>query len=167
MKKIFFLILFGVIIVFKGYKVQAQDAKFKALIVYNFTKLLDWPDKSGDFVIEVVGNAELAKELADFTQTRKVAGVQNIVVNKVLPENVSNAQIIIVGLTESDKLSDIIAKAGSRNVLIVTEKKGLIKKGAGISLMKENGAWQFQFDENNIKKYGLKISADFRELGVQ
>ncbi len=118
-------------------------------------------------MIEVVGNAELAKELADFTQTRKVAGVQNIVVNKVLPSDVSNAQIVIVGLTESDKLENIIAKAGSRNVLIVTEKKGLTKKGAGISLMKEKGTWQFQFDENNIKKYGLKISADFRELGVQ
>jgi hypothetical protein len=167
MKKIFFLILFGVIIVFKGYEVRAQDAKFQSLIIYNFTKLLDWPDKSGDFVIEVVGNAELAKELTDFTQSRKVAGVQNIVVKKVLPADVSNAQIVIVGLTESDKLGDIISKVGSRNVLIVTEKKGLTKKGAGISLMKESGTWQFQFNENNIKKYGLKISADFRELGVQ
>ncbi|MCF6240527.1 MAG: YfiR family protein [Bacteroidales bacterium] len=166
MKKLIF-VFFLVFFVFGKYTVNAQDAKFQSLIIYNFTKLLDWPDKSGDFIIEVVGNAELAKELKDFTQTRKVAGMQNIVVKKVLPADVSNAQIIVVGYADSDKLESIIEKAGNRNTLIVTEKSGLTKKGAGISLKKEKGVWQFQYDEQNIKKYGLKISADFKELGIQ
>ncbi len=166
MKKIAFLLLLFVF-VFQNKILYAQDAKFQSLIIYNFTKLLDWPDKSGDFVIEVVGNPELAKELKDFTATRKVAGVQNIVVKKVLPADVHNAQIIVVGLADSDKLENIIAKAGTRNVLIVTEKSGLTRKGAGISLMKDKGVWRFKYDEDNIKKYGLRISADFRELGIQ
>lgn len=166
MKKLIFLLLV-LTFVFNKSELNAQDAKFQSLIIYNFTKLLDWPDKPGDFVIEVVGNAELAKELTDFTKTRKVAGVQNIVVKKVLPDEVSNAQIIIVGLNESDKLQSIITKSGKNNVLIVTEKKGLTQKGAGVSLTKENGTWQFQFNENNIKKYGIKISADFRELAIK
>ncbi len=166
MKKLSLIVLLFVF-VFGKFAINAQDAKFQALIIYNFTKLLDWPDKSGDFVIEVVGNAELAKELSDFTKTRRVAGMQNIIVNKVLPAEVSNAQIVVVGIADSDKLENIIANAGDRNTLIVTEKSGLTKKGAGISLKKEKGVWQFQYDEQNIKKYGLKISADFRELGVE
>jgi len=164
MKKISLLLLFIAVLVFKNTHIYAQEAKFKALIIYNFTKLLEWPDKTGDFVIEVVGNPELAKELSDYTKTRKVNGEQNIVVKKVLPADVSNAQIIVVGLANSDKLNDIIEKAGERNTLIVTEKNGLTKKGAGVSLVKNKDVWHFQYNEENIKKYGLKISADFREL---
>lgn len=165
MKKLSLIVLL-LVFIFGKFNANAQDAKFQALIIYNFTKLLDWPDKTGDFIIEVVGNPELAKELKEFTKSRKVAGMQNIVVNKVLPGAVSNAQIIVVGFNDSDKLENIIARAGNKNTLIVTEKSGLTKKGAGISLKKEKGVWQFQYNEENIKKYGLKISADFRELGV-
>ena len=164
MKKLVLLLLVVFLI---STNIYAQDAKFKALIIYNFTKLLDWPDKTGDFTIEVVANADLAKELKDFTQTRKVAGKQNIIVKKVTVSEVSNAQIVIIGLSESDKLSEIIAKAGLRNTLIVTEKNGLTNKGAGISLIKDKGTWRFKYNEANIKKYGLKVSADFKELGVQ
>ena len=165
MKSFTFLILIFAIL-FNNTTITAQDAKFQSLIIYNFTKLLDWPDKSGDFVVEVVGNPELAKELSDFTHNRKVNGVQNIVVKKVTPAELTNAQIIVVGLSYSDKLNDIIAKAGERNTLIVTEKSGLTKKGAGISLTKDKGTWHFQYNEDNIKKYGLKVSMDFRELGM-
>ena len=165
MKKISILTL--LLVFLTGYSnVIGQDSKFQALIMYNFTKLLDWPDKSGDFIISVVSNDELAKELTDFTANRKVGGIQNIVVNKVMVNDLTKCQIIFVGVSESSSLNEIIQKASGKNTLLITEKNGLTDQGAGISFVKKNGAWKFQFNEVNIKKQGLKVSSDFKGLGI-
>ena len=85
-------VLFG-----NPFRANGQDAKFQALIMYNFTKLLDWPDKSGDFVINIIANENLTKELKDFTTERKVGGLQKIIVNNVLISEIINCQILYVG----------------------------------------------------------------------
>ena len=148
------------------FNANGQDAKFQALIMYNFTKLLDWPDKSGNFVINVIGNVELAKELKEYTASRKAGGVQEIIVKKVLISELGNCQMIYVGSSESVNLDKIIEIIGSNNTLLVTEKNGLTDKGASISFVKINGTWKFQFNESNIKTQGLKVSSDFKELGI-
>ena len=163
-----YLTLLMVLFVLYGnyFNAKGQDAKFQALIMYNFTKLLDWPDKSDNFVINVIGNAELAKELKEFTVNRRAGGVQEIVVNKVPLSELDKCQMVYVGLSESNNLGKVIEKIGSNNTLLITEKNGLTGKGAGISFIKKNGAWKFQFSESNIKTQGLKVSSDFKELGI-
>ena len=42
----------------------------------------------------------------------------------------------------------------------------LTPKGAGISFVKIDGTWKFLYKEENIKKKGLKVSLDFKELGI-
>jgi len=165
MRKIALLMLLFVLLG-NHISISGQNAKFQSLIIYNFTKLLDWPDKSGDFVISVIGNAELAKELKEFTQNRKAGGVQQIVVKKELIDELTDCQIIFVGLQESNNLEKIIERVGNKNILLVTEKNGLTDKGAGVSFVKKNNTWEFQYNETNIKKYGLKVSSDFKVLGI-
>ncbi|RLD76376.1 MAG: hypothetical protein DRJ10_13685 [Bacteroidetes bacterium] len=165
MRKIALVMLLFVVLT-SHFNAIGQDAKFQALIMYNFTKLLDWPDKSGDFVINVIDNVELAKELADFTATRKAGGIQNIVVNEILTNELTKCQMVFVGASESDKLDEIIKKTEGNNTLLITEKNGLTEEGAGISFVKKNGAWKFEFNELNIKKQDLKVSSDFKELGI-
>jgi hypothetical protein len=161
------LTLMTLIIVFLGnqFKTHAQDAKFQALIIYNFTKLLDWPDKSGNFVINVITDNELAKELSSFTSGRKAGGVQDFEIRQA-DENDTNCQIIVVSIAESDKLDKIIENINGKNILLITEKNGLTDDGAGISLVKKSGTWKFEYNESNIKAQGIKVSADFKELGI-
>jgi hypothetical protein len=149
-----------------GNTVKAQDAKFQSLIIYNITKLLDWPDKSGNFTIRVIGNSELVKELKDFTNERKVGGRQDFDIQKAESGTVENCHILFVGANESASVEQILSQVGSRPILIITEKPDLVAKGAGISLIKSSGTWQFQYREENIKKAGIKVSLDFKELGI-
>ena len=165
MKYLTILVLLFVLIG-NRFNATAQDAKFQALIMYNFTKLLDWPDKSGDFVINVIGNVDLAKELKEFTANKKAGGVQEIIVKKVLVNELLDCQMIYVGSSESGNLDKIIEIIGGNNTLLVTEKNGLTDKGASISFVKINGNWKYQFSESNIKTQGLKVSSDFKELGI-
>lgn len=161
------LTFFAIIIVFFGnqFKIHAQDAKFKALIIYNFTKLLDWPDKTGNFVINVVADEELAKELSIFTSGRKAGGIQDFEV-KQAGENDTDCQILVVGMPESGKLDEIVKSTTGKHILLITEKSGLTDKGAGISFVKKNGTWKFEYNEQNIKHQGIKVSVDFKELGI-
>ncbi len=163
-----YLTILVLLFVLLGNSISAtgQDAKFQALIMYNFTKLLDWPDKSGDFVINVIGNVDLAKELKEFTANKKAGGVQEIIVKKVMVSELLDCQMIYVGSSESGNLDKIIEIIGGNNTLLVTEKNGLTDKGASISFVKINGNWKYQFSESNIKTQGLKVSSDFKELGI-
>ncbi|MFN8257160.1 MAG: YfiR family protein [Bacteroidales bacterium] len=165
MKKIqFFLTLLLLMPLFNG--IFAQDVKFQALMIYNFTKLIDWPNKSGNFVIKVVGNPELAKELKEFTVDRKAGGKQDFDIQKAEMVNIDNCNILFIGIAESGNLEQILNKLGTNPTLIVTEKSDLVVKGAGVSFVKTEGSWKFQYSEENIKKKGLKISLDFKELGI-
>jgi hypothetical protein len=144
----------------------AQDAKFQSLIIYNFTKLLDWPGKMENFTIKILGNAELYKELKEYVVDRKVGGTLEFDIQKAEPGMYENCQMLFVGMTECGNLDQIIKTMQGKSVLIITEKPDLIVKGAGISLVKIDGAWNYQYNEENIKKLGIKISLDFKELGI-
>ena len=160
------LLLVTIFILIGSIHMQAQDAKFQSLIIYNFTKLIDWPNKSGNFVVKVLGNSELVKELKDFTTDRKACGKQAFDIQKAEINNIDNCQILFVGLSESDNIEQIVEKVKNNPSLIITEKSDLTGKGAGISFVKVEGTWKFQFKEDNIKKNGLKVSLDFKELGI-
>lgn len=147
-------------------KIHAQDAKFQALIIYNFTKLIDWPNKSGNFIVKVLGNSDLTKELKDFTADRKAGGKQPFDIQKVETGNIDDCHILFVGISDCANIEQIIEKIGNNPCLIITEKSDLTPKGAGISFVKIDGTWKFQYKEENIKKKGLKVSLDFKELGI-
>lgn len=165
MNKIAFLIML-IFITGTAVNLNAQDAKFQALIIYNLTKLIDWPNKSGNFTVKVFGNSELAKELKDFTIERKAGGKQAFDIQKIESSSFDNCQILFIGASECANIEQIVDKVGNNPTLIITEKSDLTIKGAGISFIKIEGAWKFQYKEENIKKNGLKISLDFKELGI-
>lgn len=165
MNKIAFIIILT-IITGNIANLNAQDAKFQALIIYNLTKLIDWPNKTGNFTVKVFGNSDLAKELKDFTIERKAGGKQAFDIQKIESGSFDNCQILFVGTTECGNIEEIVDKVGNNPTLIITEKSDLTIKGAGISFIKIEGVWKFQYKEENIKKYGLKISLDFKELGI-
>lgn len=146
--------------------IKAQDAKFQALIVYNMTKLIDWPNKTGNFTVKILGNSELVKELKDFTVDRKAGGKQPFEIMKIEAGNYSNCHILFVGSSECGNIDQIASAIGNSPILLITEKPDLTSKGAGVSLIKSEGNWKFQYNEANIKKNGLKVSLDFKELGI-
>ena len=75
--------LFIIVLVAFCVSAKAQDEKFKALFMYNFTKYIEWPQtkQSGDFVIGVMGNSAIVSEL-NAIASKKTVGAQNIKVNQ-------------------------------------------------------------------------------------
>ena len=112
MRKSTFLIL---VLVAACLTAKAQDEKFKALFMYNFTKYIEWPQskQTGDFVIGVVGGSPIIDELnAKNYQNLKAFDTPNFVLMFIPVESSFSTAVQI------DK--SLYNYALQRNVVMVT-----------------------------------------------
>ncbi len=58
MKK-FFLLIPLFLILKPEVKCQTDIPSAQAMFIYNFTRLIEWPNKEGSFIIGVIGNQEV------------------------------------------------------------------------------------------------------------
>lgn len=148
----------------------AQDAKYKALFVYNFTKHIEWPAsaKTGDFIIGVVGNNDVFNNISTIASGKK-AGSQNIIVKKFKSVDlVTDCHILFVGMGQSNasKFEIIQTKITGKNTLIVTERAGMAKKGSVINFVVQEGKIKFELNKANAAKYKLSISSYLENLAI-
>lgn len=136
--------------------------------MYHFTKYVDWPEakKSGDFVIGVVGNSDIYKELETIAATKK-AGTQTIVIKKISsPSEAASCHIAFISASQSGSLDQYLQSTASKPVLIVTEKNGLAKKGAGINFIIADEKLKFEINKSSVESNSLKVSGDLLKLGI-
>ena len=144
-----------------------QDSKFSALFILNFAKYIGWPSSAGqgDFVITVLGDDPAFGQLQSMSSESKI-GEQSIVVNKSMNlDKIEKCNILFISSDMSNLLASAQAKFASSNVLIVTNKEGLGKQGAGINLVTENGKLTFEINVESLKKNGLTAKPALFKLG--
>jgi hypothetical protein len=154
-------------LVCKPVLLQAQTLNYKlaSVFVYNFVQSIEWPKdkRSGDFVIGIYGSSPLTAELVKFITTKHV-GAQPIVVKELTSLNDQSAadcQVIFIPLGQSDKIKQICEQFKGKPILIITEKFGLCKKGASISIfLDEDDDYKTKFELNRtiIESNGLSVS---------
>ena len=164
MKKIVLLAILAVFFI----NTNAQEAKFQAMSIYDFTRMLQWPEdyRQGEFYIKVLGNSEIYDEIKTFTLNKKVRGEQNIVVSEVNINNIGKCHILVISESESAKLESVLSKTDKRGTLVVTQKKGLTHKGAGISFI-EDGKGRYNYNLTNISGKNIGVSTSFKQIGVE
>ena len=74
----------------------------------------------------------------------------------------------------SNQLTDVIAKAKGKSVLIITEKEGMVRQGACLNFVyiAKDGTelgkkLNFEYNLNNIEKYKLKISDQLLKSSIE
>lgn len=161
--KILFILLFFISIA--GY---GQEAKYKAVFMYNFTKHFEWPVayRTGNFVIGVLGNPIIIGELEAVT-TGKKAGNQPIVIEKYKDATeIGKCHILFLPSNKSKEIQAVIEKIGTNPILLVTEKDGLAQEGAAINFIIQEGKIKFELNKNVVTKQGLKISSYLETLAI-
>lgn len=147
-------------------KAQASASQAQAIFIYNFTRLIEWPNKDGDFVIANIGSNELHADLEKFTTGKRV-GAQRIVVKKYKDvSEIEKCNIIIVGSSKTSRLQEIIEKIGRNHTLIVTEKAGSLDLGSAINFVMNNDKLKFELRSANTSKHGLKISSQLESMAI-
>jgi hypothetical protein len=154
---------------------RSQDVKIVTMTkylsncLYNFSRNINWPEenKSGDFVITIVGDKELFTEMTRLTQNMKV-GLQPIVIKyfSTVNEVSGYQQIVFVDNWQSNKISNLVQKTSGSHTLIVTETEGLIEKGSMINFVPINGVMKFEMNREIIRKNNLMASSVLEKMAI-
>jgi hypothetical protein len=152
--------------------VQAQTTNYKAysVFLYSFTKYIEWPAdaRQGDFVIAVLGNQKLLQEMQTGVAGRK-AGSQTIkVIESKNASDLNGVHMIFISDLKSGSTEDIVKQFNGKPVLVVTERDGLVKKGAGISfIVADDNTLKFQVNEQTLIDQHLKASSAIVSLAYK
>jgi len=162
------IIFIAFMILFCAGNIFAQNEKFKALYIYNITKYINWSsnDKTEYFVIGVLGNSDIIEELKTIAKKRKINEKNVQVVKYSSINDVTNCHILFLTSAKSNLLSNFTPKKYN-NILIITEKKGMIDIGAAINFIEIEGILKFEVNTNNITKYGLKYNSELLNFSIK
>lgn len=158
----------GLVFMFFVSMAYSQDAKFKALFMYNFTKYLEWPveKQKGEFVIGVFGSSPIIDELSIIAQKKKV-GAQPIVVRQIgTYTEMKGCNILYVPENRSAKIEEIVANCSGRGTVLISDKEGFAKTYAGLNYVKVNGKQSFEINKSNLEKMGVKVNSVLLSLGI-
>jgi hypothetical protein len=147
---------------------QTSIPKAQTLFIYNFSRLIEWPVsyRTGNFIIGILGTADVANELELYTKGKKV-GTQNIeVIRYKAPSEIQNCHILFIPFARTKQISEVIAVMNSKSTLIITEKSGALDEGAAINFVIMNDKMKFELKPENASKYGIKFSSKLQEMSL-
>ena len=161
----FFLAIF----VGKTERAYSQDADYKAytLFLYNFMKYIEWPNTEGDFVVGVMGDSPIKKELIALSETKKAKGRKIIVKVIHTADEAVGCSMVYIPSAKSSMLKLLLEKTKSKPILIVGEREGLAKKGAAISfVVDDDDALKFDMNKSVIDSQSLKVTNLLVQLAI-
>lgn len=152
---------------------QPRDAEkdttaiLQANYLYNIAKLVEWKDpemRSGNFVIGVIGSANLYQELIKQYSARTI-GKQPIEVRK-LPRaaEVERCHMLFVGRGDLALLPEIYKLMNGKPTLVVTEYTGALDDGAVVNFVKVDNLLKYEMSLVNAQKHGLVVGLTLKNL---
>jgi hypothetical protein len=154
------------LIILSGTEVFSQTTNYQvySLFVYNIAKYSSWPSTNGEFTIDVLGKSKVYDEL--LKQVGKGVNGVPLKIRQVESETeIGQSQIIYVSDGKSSSLSELLKLTEGKPVMIITEREGLVKKGADFSfLITENNTLKFDMNTTKLEKRRIKVSNNIAGL---
>ena len=148
-------------------KPDELNYKMHAMFIYHFTKYINWPESelNTEFIIGVIGVTPLKDELQHIIKTKNINNkkVELIQLNEN-SEELKKCQIIFISEKESKSISKIYSATEKNPVLIITEKTGMLSKGASINFLVINEKLRFEISKSNVTSHNLKVSNELLKL---
>ncbi|GAO28317.1 YfiR family protein [Geofilum rubicundum] len=148
----------------------SQEESLKAFYTINLIRYVGWNGHSleGDFVIAVVGNSEVAKQLRAYSDGKRF-GHQNYLIKEYDElEKVNTCQVLYIG--KNTKVSGgqryLLEKARAVGSLIIAESDGMINKGAAVNFVLRNEGLQFELNESNAGYANLQFSSRLASMAA-
>ncbi len=135
--------------------------KFKALLVYKFTEYIVWPNNPAVIKVGVLGNSAIYAELVRFASRK-----DNLEVVKL--NNTSDAatcHLVYLSEAQGGLIRPLYASLYEKSVLLVSEDKDHIQKGANAVIYISDGKLKYIMNEKSISIKGMIPSKRLASLG--
>jgi hypothetical protein len=139
---------------------NAQTTNFKnyAILISGIARNFHWPDSKDEFEIMVFGNSKVYNELLPLIDQKKIEGVEVKITQSDKIIDIESPKIIYLSDGRSSLLQDIMAKVEGKPTMVIAEREGLFKRGAGMSFV-INSNNQLRLDINETDLSNRKIKA--------
>lgn len=152
MKKIIPYLVVMLLVASSGH-LHAQESKYKALYLFNFTKYIDWSGEN--ITIGVIGNSPVLLEL-------EALAMQNHKINLIKisgSEFVDDCDMIFLPEAQTRNFDLIQDEIGTNRTLLVAENQGLIARGAEMAFYTEDDKLKFIVNKTQLDAAGIKMSS--------
>ncbi|HVU96315.1 MAG TPA: YfiR family protein [Puia sp.] len=167
--KVLVRLIFLALISFTAGSAHAQQGAaydIQVNIIYRLTKYIDWPDKSGDFVIGVVGTPAIFEYMSGFL-TGKTVGTRKIVLKKFPSASPAYpCQLLFIPEEENHMMRKIAGATAGAGTLLVTESEGMARRGSCINFIVVDDRIKLEINKNNIEQRNLRIAGELLALGI-
>jgi|SRR5665213_2606692 len=148
----------------RAQRAQAPEASVKAAFLCKFASYVEWPAQAfaspeAPFVIAVIGDDDVAAELARMVPTRALAG--HPMVERTLKEGdpVDGIHLLLIGTDAVNGRAETARAARARGVLVVTESQRGLVAGSIINFVVSDDHVGFEVSLPAAERSGLKISS--------
>lgn len=163
MKKISALILLTTLAC--AARAQTTNYQVHSLFVLNIAKYSTWPSNAGEFHIVVFGKSKMYEELMKQVSGKHINGQIIKVTQTDDAGEIGAAQIVFLADGKSSNLSDIVKATDGRSTMVIAEREGLFRKGAGFSfVLMENNTLRYDINNVELEKRNIKVSKNLAAL---
>jgi hypothetical protein len=143
---------------------QTTNYPVYALYVINIAKYSSWPAMGGELHVAVLGKTKVYEELVKHNG-KSVNGHILRVTAIEDPQDAGNSHILYLADGKSNSLDDVLTATQGKSVLVICEREGLFKKGAGFSfVVMENNTLRFDINSTELGKRNIKVSKNLSSL---
>jgi hypothetical protein len=164
MKKIYILSFFIV----SSWLAKGQTTNYQvhSLFIMNIAKYSTWPAVTGaEFQIAVFGKSKIYEELVKQMTGKNINGHPIKVFQVENVAELSAYQLIFVADGKSAALDEILKSTEGKPAMIVAEREGLYKKGAGFSfVLMDDNTLRFDINQAALDKKQIKVSKNLANL---
>jgi hypothetical protein len=148
-------------------RLNAQTTNYQvyALYVINIAKYSQWPVNSAEFHVTVLGKSKVFEELNKHASTKNINGAPMKVTQAESIADVDHTHIIYLSDGKSGMLEDLLKTIQGKPVMIIAEREGLVKRGAGFSfVLMDNNTLRFDINNTELEKHQIKVSKSLSTL---
>lgn len=153
-------------LVLAGYCANSQTTNYQvySLYVINIARYTSWPSSTGELRVAVLGKSRVYEEL--LKHNGKVVNGQTMKVMQVeSAADIGDAHIVYVPDGKTSAFEDVFKKTSGQPVMIIGEREGLHKKGAGFSfVVMDNGTLRCDMNNTELEKRQIKVSKNLTAI---
>lgn len=161
------ILFFSFLMLCATWQTVAQTTNHQAfsVFVYGLSKYTSWPAGAHtEFTIAVIGKSKTYDEMTKAYAGKTVAGLPIKVVQVEDPKTVSTAQIIYLPDNKSSMIDEVKKLTEGKPVLIIAEREGLHKKGAGMSFIAIDSKLRLDINSKELQSRQIKIANQLHSL---
>lgn len=138
-----------------------------SMMMFNFIKYVQWPEaRSGEFVIGIVGNADIFNTMNTYYKGNKV-GTKTLVIKRLQsPLEADECQVVFIDKTKSNEFDAYNDRVKGRSTLVITDKNGLGEKGSGINFKLVDNKLKFELNQRAIESANLKVANSLSSMAI-